>query len=75
MLIETLSPKTRLKIRGQGTSFSYYKDKPVEFAIEVLKIKYLTEDIKKVLESVRDNKTTNVQASHGVGKVTRWVLA
>lgn len=70
MLIDTISPKTRSKIkaRNQGSNLEDYRDRPVEFAKEVLGIKYLTEDAIAILESVRDRKITNVQASHGVGK-------
>lgn len=65
---ERLTPKTKKKIRGKGADFTSYRDRPVEFAYEVLGIKYLTPDTKSILESVRDQKITNVQASHGVGK-------
>lgn len=62
--------------------FSEYAEKPIEFAYEVLGVKYLTTDQKRILESVRDNKTTNVQSCHGSGKsflasvaTLHWVYA
>jgi len=45
-----------------------YKDKPIEFAQEILGVKHLTEEQKQILLSVRDRNTTNVQAAHSVGK-------
>lgn len=85
MLLESLSPKTRGKIKrkGVGSNLERYRDRPVEFAKEILGIEYLTKDAIAILESVRDNKITNVQASHGVGKshlsgsilVLWWVFA
>lgn len=85
MLIDVISPKTRNKIKtkNQGNDLRLYRDRPVDFAREILGIKYLTEDAIAILESVRSNKITNVQASHGVGKsflagsvlVLWWIFA
>ncbi len=80
---ETLTPKVRSRIKTKGVSFSAYRDKPIEFAYDVLGIRYLTNEQKKILLSVRDNKVTNVQAAHGVGKsmiagaclVLWWIFA
>lgn len=58
-----------------------YADRPVEFATEVLGF-FITREQRKILESLRDNPITNVQAAHGVGKsliaaiaVIWWVFA
>lgn len=59
-----------------------YAKRPVEFALEILDIPVLTQEQRKILESIRDKSTTNVQAAHGVGKsficaiaVLWWVFA
>lgn len=80
---DQLTPKIEAKIKTRGASFSQYAGRPVEFALEVLKVKHLTKDQKLILESVRDNKETNVQACHGAGKsmlagailVPYWIFA
>jgi hypothetical protein len=53
---------------GSGIDLTVYRDKPIEFATEILGVKHLTEEQKEILVSVRDRKTTNVQAAHSVGK-------
>ncbi|NER98614.1 MAG: hypothetical protein F6J86_33125 [Symploca sp. SIO1B1] len=63
-----LVKKNTLALSNNALDFSDYSSKPVEFAHCVLGIPYLTPDTIAILESVRDNKVTNVQASHGVGK-------
>lgn len=61
--------KAKRKAKKQkNIDLSAYKDKPIEFATEILKIKYLTEEQKQILLSVRDRPTTNVQACHSSGK-------
>ncbi len=81
-----LQAKAQLELRrrkhGNNPPFIQYASKPVEFAKEVLLIPYLTEEQERVLESIRDNRETNVQAAHGVGKtflaaiaVLWWVFA
>ncbi len=81
-----LQAKAQLELRrrknGDKPPFHHYAKKPVEFAIEVLEIPYLTQEQKNVLESIRDNRESNVQAAHGVGKtflaaiaVLWWVFA
>ena len=72
----------RRKGKTKSVNFSQYADKPVEFAIEVLGVKFLTPDQKRILESIRDRSVTNVQAGHGIGKtylmsivITWWVFA
>lgn len=83
MTPDTLTPKADAKVKRKGVSFASYAGKPIEFAYEVLGIRYLTNDAKAVLQSVVSNKVTNVQASHGVGKshlagavlILYWVFA
>ena len=65
-----------------GRDFSHYAGMPVEFAYNVLGIKYLTTEQIEILKSVCDRKKTNVQSSHGTGKtwlsavlVIYWVFA
>ncbi|NEP10323.1 MAG: hypothetical protein F6K14_08895 [Symploca sp. SIO2C1] len=85
-----MTPKTvailrrnSLERKSKGRDFSNYEGRPVEFAYEVLEIPYLTPDVVAILHSVRDNKVTNVQASHGIGKshvsgsvlIPYWVFA
>lgn len=74
--------KVRRRKHGHKPPYYNYADKPVEFAFEVLEIEYLTDEQKEVLESLPDNRETNVQAGHGVGKtflaaiaVIWWVFA
>jgi hypothetical protein len=63
--------------------YSSYADNPVGFAYEVLGVNYLTDDQKNILESIRHNKVSNIQACHGIGKshlmgavlVPYWVFA
>ena len=79
-------PKTRTKIqklKTKGIDWAAYRDRPIEFAHEVLGIEYITPQIKEVLESVCNNSATNVKASHGQGKshalgailVPYWIFA
>ena len=63
--------------------FPEYADDPVGFAYEILRVKFLTKKQIQILESVRDNRVTNVPAGYGVGKtflagailVIWWVFA
>lgn len=72
----------RLRIIGIRAPFPQYSDDPVGFAQKVLGHQFLTQRQKEVMESVRDNRVTNVPAGHGVGKtfvaaliVLWWVFA
>lgn len=62
--------------------FAEYADNPVGFVHNILGIRILTTEQIQILESIRDNQETNVQAAHGVGKsfdsaiaVLYWVFA
>lgn len=64
----------------QSAIFPEYEKKPIEFIEQKLK-QQLTEEQKAIARSVRDNRETNVQASHGIGKtflagclVLWWIL-
>jgi hypothetical protein len=80
---DIVTPKMRSRIASKGAKFTDYAYRPVEFAYEVLGIRYLTNDAKRILQSICDNKVTNVQASHGIGKshlagailIPYWVFA
>lgn len=56
-------------------ALSYYIDKPVEFAEDILKVKP-TEDQKKVMNDVAKNQKTTVRSGHGVGKsaMESWII-
>jgi hypothetical protein len=61
--------------------FTRYAGRPVEFLVEVLGCE-LTEEQVQICQSVVNQKSTNVQAAHGVGKsylasriITHWILA
>ncbi|MDJ0591279.1 MAG: hypothetical protein QNJ72_14990 [Pleurocapsa sp. MO_226.B13] len=60
--------KRRKKKRQKNIDLTKYKDKPIEFFQEILGVKILSEEQKEISIHIRDNQTTNVQASHGVGK-------
>lgn len=61
--------KKRRKNNSQkNIDLTKYKNKPIEFFQEILKIQYITEEQKKIILSVVNNKTTNIQAGHGIGK-------
>ncbi len=62
---EKAKRKARKKKR---LDLSSYKNKPLDFFQEILNIDYLTEEQKKIIENVINEKTTNVQAGHGLGK-------
>jgi len=53
---------------SQGCDFSKYADDPIGFCIDVLGVKALTDEQKKLLLSIRDNRITNCQAANSVGK-------
>jgi hypothetical protein len=80
---DIILPKNLIKISRKGKRWDAYAWRPIEFAYEVLGIEYLTDDIKRVLLSICENRVTNVQASHGCGKshvggavlVLWWVFA
>ncbi len=48
--------------------FSEYHDHPVEFCMEVLGDKYLTEDTQRLMMSVVDNQVTLGKSGNGTGK-------
>lgn len=54
-------------VSTKNIDWKQYDKKPVEFIEEILG-KSLTEEQKAIAVSVRDNRETNVQASHGIGK-------
>lgn len=67
---------------GDRPPYYEYADKPIEFAQEILELKHLTHEQKMIMLSVLNNRETNVQAGHGVGKtflaaviVLWWVFA
>lgn len=69
------------ELAADSGQFSSYADDPIGF-IEVELRKQLTAEQQAIALSVRDERETNVQASHGVGKtmlsaclVLWWVLA
>jgi hypothetical protein len=53
---------------SQGRDFSEYADNPIGFCIDVLGVQALTDEQKKLLLSIRDNRLTNCQAANSVGK-------
>ena len=63
--------------------FPEYAGDPVGFAHDILRVRFLTTKQIQILESVRDNRVTNVPAGYGVGKtflagailVIWWVFA
>jgi len=61
----------------QAEQFAGYRDDPVGFGIEVLH-EYYTDDVKKVMNSVRDNmvtvarSATEVGKSHGAARIAVW---
>lgn len=68
--LNLLLPEITKKLNNidQALDLSIYRDKPIEFATEILGIEFLTSEQKAILISVRDRQTTNVQAAHSVGK-------
>jgi hypothetical protein len=63
--IKTARPKRKNKNRRE--KFFKYQDDPVGFGEKVLG-EYYTDDIKRVMESVRDNPVTIAKSANGVGK-------
>ena len=58
----------RLQRAGkQAEQFAMYRDDPVAFGVEVLH-EYYTEDVKRVMYSVRDNMVTVAKSATEVGK-------
>lgn len=62
-----LYPAEEIKLALGMTGYEDYQDNPVGFVKDVLK-ESPTEDIKKMLESVRDNVTTIARSANGTGK-------
>ena len=60
--------RRRKNKKKQVIDFSAYRDRPIDFFYEVLGVRFLTEEQKRIALHVVDCKTTNVQAAHGVGK-------
>ena len=56
------------RIGGVDVPFRHYAENPVGFAQDVIGIKVLTDVQRQILESVRDNRETNVPAGFNVGK-------
>jgi hypothetical protein len=54
-------------LKGQEVGFSQYQDDPVGFGERVLGETY-TEDVKRLMESVRDNPITLAKSANAVGK-------
>lgn len=54
--------------------YKIYQDNPIGFIETELGV-ILTTEQKQICESIRDNRETNVQAAHGIGKfsVCFWV--
>jgi hypothetical protein len=57
----------KLQLQDWAVPFPEYKDRPVEFLFDKLNF-VCTKEQADICNSVRDNRVTNVQASHGVGK-------
>jgi hypothetical protein len=57
----------RYKTWRKENWFAKYRDKPVEFGEDILGHRY-TDDVKRVMESVRDNTVTIARSANGVGK-------
>lgn len=82
-LNDDIPVRVEAKIKRKGKDWSHYRDRPVDFALEVLGIPYLTPDACLILDSVVRNKVTNVAASHAIGKsflmgavlVPYWIYA
>lgn len=62
-----LKAQKREAARTVSQSLASYQDDPVRFGEEILKEHY-TEDIKRVMRSVRDNPVTVVESANAVGK-------
>ncbi|MGL5878882.1 MAG: hypothetical protein ACRC2V_14050, partial [Xenococcaceae cyanobacterium] len=81
-----VAPKYKKRIVSLRLLFdnnlTQYKEDPIAFASKILSIPFLTEEQQEILISIRDNRTTNVQAAHSIGKsficsiaVIWWVFA
>ena len=55
--------------------FADYADRPIEFALEAMRVDVLTDEQRAILISVRDEAETNVAAAHAVGKTFVAALA
>jgi len=52
-----------------------FADDPVGFAHQVLGVKFLTDDQKRILLSILSNRETNVPSAHGMGKTKTGAIA
>lgn len=59
--------------KASKTDYSKYADNPVGFAFDVLKVQFLTNQQKEILNNVKDNKYLAIKAGHGIGK--SWIIA
>jgi hypothetical protein len=62
-----LFPKSEIEKALKGTEFSQYQEDPVSFGEQVLGEAF-TDDVKKLMESVRDNPITLAKSANAVGK-------
>ncbi|MBM9515043.1 hypothetical protein [Desulfogranum marinum] len=66
-LFDELFAKLNNEFNEGGQDFMQYQDNPVGFAEEVLG-ETLTDDVKEMMESVRDNQITVAQSANATGK-------
>jgi len=59
--------QARIELKKQADLYKPYRDDPVRFGTEVLREKY-TDDVIKVMESVRDNPITIARSANATGK-------
>lgn len=64
---------TNIAPKETVTTVEQFADDPIGFAYW-LGVKLLTHEQKEILLSIRNRPVTNVQAAHGVGKVT-WLAS
>jgi hypothetical protein len=60
--------EAKAEVTAPTAPFAEYADRPVEFALEVLGVEYLTPEQCEIMNHLLVNSETNVQAAHGVGK-------
>lgn len=65
--IETITIWDELEKKNERKKFHQYRDDPIRFCKEVLH-EDITDDIQKMLLSVRDNRITYAQSATGTGK-------
>lgn len=68
---EAFERARRIKKASQvAVDMSPYQDKPVEFCREKLGMRLITDDIVRLMHSVRDNVVTIARSSNAIGKAT-----